>query len=340
MTATMNNSRHVAFHSTHPAQHSRAHRYPGIEKENISFALCLLCKDESKDIVEWIEYHKSIGVSNVYIYDSHSSAPLLSHPGLIPHLESGFIAQYSYFTGGRLDPHLNQQTYAMEQCVSAFRHKHDFLGFIDTDEFIVIRDSSETVIDVLRRYQHFGGLVLYWLVFGSNGHIERPAGSVMSNYGFRCLRSLVHKSIVNTRHLSQKRPFTLGVTAHDFQYEAGYYAVDTNMHRVDPKLIPRPSKRDRDLYRLNTDLARMPPLSYAFDVMYLNHYATKSKSDFESKLAKRPKNSEPDAPYWNITWNYFTNYNIMVGAQDPSPLCEILRSRYHRPIGPSPASPA
>lgn len=36
-------------------------------------ALCLATRDESVDLYEWIEYHKSIGVSNVIIVENNSS---------------------------------------------------------------------------------------------------------------------------------------------------------------------------------------------------------------------------------------------------------------------------
>ena len=70
------------------------------------------------------------------------------------------------------------------------------MGFIDSDEFIIISDKLKTsyakshreplqFVNILRQYEKYGGLVLYWKMFGSSGHIRRPKGGLLVNY-HRC----------------------------------------------------------------------------------------------------------------------------------------------------------
>lgn len=76
------------------------------------------------------------------------------------------------------------------------------------DEFVILHDSSDimdsstaTVSDqqestgasyaantkpdirrLLQAYKGFGALALNWVMFGSNGHLQRPRGGVLINY--------------------------------------------------------------------------------------------------------------------------------------------------------------
>ena len=44
-----------------------------MKKQNVAF--CVLAKDE-KDIYEWIDYHRQLGVSKFYVMDEYSDPPL------------------------------------------------------------------------------------------------------------------------------------------------------------------------------------------------------------------------------------------------------------------------
>ena len=48
---------------------------------------------------------------------------------------------------------------------------HRFLGFIDIDEFIVTLDPQlSNINDLLRPYEPYAGVILYWRLLGSSGH--------------------------------------------------------------------------------------------------------------------------------------------------------------------------
>jgi hypothetical protein len=53
-------------------------------------------------------------------------------------------------------------------------NNHALAGALDTDEFVVIRDGSPSLPEVLRRYEEYGGLAVNWRLFGSSGHKTRP----------------------------------------------------------------------------------------------------------------------------------------------------------------------
>ena len=72
-----------------------------------------------------------------------------------------------------------------------------WLGFIDIDEFLVLRDpksssngtaqqqplaSPPDLIRFLKPYEKHGGLVVNWRMFGSSGHVQRPQQPVTQAY--------------------------------------------------------------------------------------------------------------------------------------------------------------
>lgn len=156
------------------------------------FAICLAVRDDP-DIVEWIEYHWRKGCSKFYIYDNYSNPPLSD---LIRQYIDKEIVEYVYSVE-EMKP--SPQMYIYNQCFSKHKRKHRFIGFIDTDEFIVTANPSASIPLILSQYEQFGGLALSWMSFGSSGHIRRPVGGVIANYRW-CFPNRHIKSIVNTKY--------------------------------------------------------------------------------------------------------------------------------------------
>ena len=57
-------------------------------------AMCLIVKDQPRDVMEWVQYHRSIGADKFYIYDHNSSVPLVKE--LYPLVNAG-VVEYRYF---------------------------------------------------------------------------------------------------------------------------------------------------------------------------------------------------------------------------------------------------
>lgn len=145
------------------------------------------------------------------MYDHNSSTPLSSE--VADHVASGFV-HYIDFSGAHskfrqgftsdLDRFMATiQGQAYRDCVTRFGGRHRFLGFIDFDEFLVILDPRVAHVDeLLRDYERYPGLSLYWVVLGSSGHKLRAPGWVISSFN-KCLplSSFAHtqfKTFANT----------------------------------------------------------------------------------------------------------------------------------------------
>jgi len=257
-------------------------------KKNVTLSLCLISRNDNLDINEWVDYHKSIGVTNIILLDNNSSVPMLHT--LREHLASGFLVHYVYFTH-KMYP--NNQFWAYNHCLKAYRNKFNFMGFIDSDEFLVVKDRSKRITEILPEYLPYGGLALNWMNFNSNGHKTRPKGGVLANYA-QCFANFHVKTIANTKYVTEC------MNPHFCLYNPGYYAVDTNKQPV--------------LAAFNPANASVPDESL-FASLYVNHYMLKSVEDFQIKMQR----GSAAFSTWKKTPEYFQAMDAI-----PTKTCEKL----------------
>ena len=85
-------------------------------------ALCAIVRDEPVDIIEWIEYHRRMGVGHFYITDHESSPPMNESLPLAAFIASGLVS-YRYLAGYNHKPNPQLATYI--QCLTkANRQRH------------------------------------------------------------------------------------------------------------------------------------------------------------------------------------------------------------------------
>ncbi|GAX73759.1 hypothetical protein CEUSTIGMA_g1210.t1 [Chlamydomonas eustigma] len=236
-------------------------------------ALCAVARDENKYVHEWVKYHKCLGIGTIYLYD-HGSA--VSLKGVVQdYVTEGFV-QYIDFNGthtkwkpsdgfadnlSKFSATIQGQAY--HNCLQQHSTQHTFMGFIDIDEFIVLYDKQlQSIDDLLKRYETFGGVSFYWRLLGSNGHVNSPSDSVIKAYQ-RCVplnnsQNTQFKSFVNTAF----KPTMYSPHRASFQLEASTsYLVDENAVKIASGRNKRSSHMKASVY----------------------HYATKSKQDFAAK---------------------------------------------------------
>jgi len=223
-------------------------------------ALCLMCKDENMYLKEWIDYHLSLGVQHIYIYDNLSKVPIAKT--VSSYIKKGKVTvipwSYNYVQGR----HVKCQNH----CLQNHGKKWAWIGFIDTDEFIVLKNGSTDLKIFLKEYEEFGGLIMNWMCFGANEHKNAPKSVIQ---GFtQCKPGLSDnkhvKTIVNTRY------------------------VKVNVKRGNPHEF----KSSKPIVNANKKRCRgahnVPPL---WDKIQLNHYVTRSKKEYQGKRNRGGGNS-------------------------------------------------
>jgi len=178
---------HTLYHSTPPKQY---------------LAICAVVKDQHEDVMEWALYHMMLGVDTIYIFDHNSTMPMVNV--LLPLIKSGHVV-YNYFKDPPETSELNPQQWTYQQCIDNYWDLHQFMAFIDVDEFFVLHrgQGEQHLPNFLKQYQQFGAVGVNWRIMGSDNRTTRPPGGALENY-LSCfpetevLTQRQIKSIVNT----------------------------------------------------------------------------------------------------------------------------------------------
>lgn len=145
----------------------------------MNIALCTIQRDRSRWIREWVAFHHLNGVRKFYIYLHKCSDDSV---GVVTDLSRHF--DITAFT--LADDVFRPQLAAYRHCYSEFGGRHDWIGFIDGDEFLFPTEGG-TIGEQLASLndEPIDALGVYWACFGSSGHMSEPEGLVTENYRLR-----------------------------------------------------------------------------------------------------------------------------------------------------------
>ena len=237
-------------------------------------AIVCIAKNEDRYIKEWAEYHLKLGFTSVYIYQNNWRTDL-EMPNVFKKVIDGKCRQ--------LD------------CYNKFLRKdkdHDWVAFIDVDEFIVLSKHSsitEFIEWMLATHGPTEAIVLYWIFFGDNG-IKKDDGSegTLKRFTKRGASNRHYKSIVNGKI--------------------------KNYRFRNPHEGSRSAKNTRGKSPARMSLPNVAG-SYPVDVAKINHYFTKTRKEFEKKVARgradvtyKRKSSNAEFDKFQKNYNLFEDF--------------------------------
>ena len=247
-------------------------------------SICAIFKDEAPYLPEWIEFHRLVGVERFFLYDN------LSVDGGKKVLEPWVRAGVASISDCSIPLSQGGQSLAYADALERARGRTRWLAFIDLDEFL-FSPGPIPLPDVLREYEQHPGVVVNWQVYGSCGLTTRTDGLVIESFVKRARTQWVRnrrvKSIVDPTQA------VCPIGPHFFEYAEGALAVRED-HKPVRVIECRGWKR-----RMRRGLARLPLIEtdpYALRQssvkrvsvgrLRLNHYAVRSRQEFEQKTAR------------------------------------------------------
>ena len=220
------------------------------DRESGSYlAVCSMFLNEERYLAEWIEFHLLAGVERFYLYDHESTDG--SREVLAPYVEEGTVVVYDW-------PVYPGQREAFDDCVERHRQDSRWIAFFDIDEYL-FSGTGRPLTEVLRPFEPWPGVFVNRPAFGSAGREAMPSGLVTESYPLRSnisRRNRAGKSIADPMRVAS--------------CGGGHHFTYTEAHAVDELLRPAPTSRS---------------LSVSFSLLRLNHYAVRSREEFEAKLA-------------------------------------------------------
>lgn len=221
-------------------------------------AIVAIAKNEGLYIKEWIEFHKLVGITKIYLYDNESTDN--TKQIIQPYINCGLIDyQLIKGVGKQLDAYNDAITHHKDEC--------RYMAFIDLDEYIMPETPYEPIENVVKRIlslrSRAAGVALNWCLYGNSGHKLRPKGLITENYINRAQESNPENHIIKT--LCNPRMVHNYISPHYPQYRLGAISVDS-------------TGKNRSKGWFCRDLT--------FTNIRLNHYFCKSEEDFKIKISR------------------------------------------------------
>jgi hypothetical protein len=170
-----------------------------LKSTGFKMGVCAIFKNEGPYILEWIAFHKSVGIEDFFIADNISTD---GSSDLLKSLDKlGVIRLLEFPTPSNEAPQLPAYRALMQMCSGVV----DWVAFIDADEFLIPESGSmqKALADIVGSNNQAGAIAVNWASYGSAGKKEYESGLVIERFNFRAKKDFGvnrhYKSIVNTK---------------------------------------------------------------------------------------------------------------------------------------------
>jgi len=230
-----------------------------VEKKKQVVDIVCIAKREEMTIVDWVEYHRQIGINHIYIFDNNDVGDLSLVNKLKIYIDCGFVTVFDNIRG--------MKGMQME-CYNAFVRQNlkervnDWTLFIDCDEYLSLRDKYNNISDFLNDIEsncpNIGVLYVNWDCYWANGKIFYDPRPVVERFNEKLQLYLEENSQIKAFVKTGCQAFYQG-----------------NPHNP----IPIDGKKTYDtLFRL-VNLSPFQEIRDDYPV-YINHYLTKSLQEY------------------------------------------------------------
>lgn len=230
----------------------------------MKIGIAAIFKNEFDFVLEWLCYHRLIGVEQFYIADNVSNDGTSELLQILDYL--GYIKRVYYPSREIGSP----QRAAYNKILKQYSDDVDLLAFIDADEFLVSHKPLKESSVLQRFYQdsELSAMALNWKNFGSSGLKLPTRGLVLETYNKRSLDDFgvcKHiKSIVKPKRIDK-------MIIHNALLKEGAYCNT----RLETNIFPE----DKESNPLTSEICH--------DALHVNHYIVKSRIDqFVRKINK------------------------------------------------------
>lgn len=246
-----------------------------------NFVILFTNARNEKNIKEWAAHHLLLGFDLIYIFDHKSDKPLIKE---FENFDTRVIVERCEWENPVKMPLMNRAV-PIAQKLNA-----SWMIYLDADEFLILNDFTE-VKDLLNAFPHADSLGINWLFFGSNNHVNEPAGLILDNYTRSDL-------ILNQHVKSFVRPSQI------------IKAINPHFY-----CIKNPIK----MYSLNNKIINFEPyfnkwnVEYFQSPAYLAHYLYQSEETYINRKVDLPRDDNGEfrgrVPDIHLYYNEIENLN-------------------------------
>lgn len=245
-------------------------------------AVAAVVRADGDALLEWVEYHRLLGVGHFFLMSNDcTDSGDDSLRDLRPHIEAGVVEvgwEYWCTPRSRVD-----EDEARSRLGRWAANSSAWLAFLAADEFLVVREHSQLVGDVLDAFPGFDAVAAPVRVFGSSGFRSRPNGSVVANY---VLHASPRAPLVRALATPVVRPTECLRIA---KGQCGRFRCQADAATADGA-VPRPRPHcgctvSADKRRCVNDAASsaVPAAEPSASPLWVNKYLTKSEAEWKRR---------------------------------------------------------
>ena len=220
---------------------------------NFTTAVCVCVADAEAYFEEWLDYHlQALKFDQIYMYDTSKNFDL---KGWYDNTRGHPVYSRVQVNHHKL-PEVttnNKQTQMYRNCVNHYGKrgpKHDYMAFLDIDEFLVLQNKNhdwQDIGEVLQMYLvPFGGaLVINWSFFGTANKTVYSPRPVTSRFRYRDPETDTRiKTIVSTKDYKNHRTvhsvYVNNTSVHTLKYPGALHE-EARSTKTGASCVDRPS---------------------------------------------------------------------------------------------------
>ncbi len=229
----------------------------------LRICIAAIVKNEEHDLLEWVAYHRVIGVDSFLIYDNDSNDGTID---LLKNFEKlGFVRVIRWPRKEGITPQITFMKDSFWRILN-----FDWVLYLDADEFLVLH-KHETVQEFFAAVRNSSAVIFNWRLFGSSGHIKQDSRPLIEKFTLCSPRDYYAQFHFKTAI----RPWKSRCRARDphtiFTRGRTVYPDGTQATEADLNIGERLEKRQGHI---------------SFSTAQLNHYHVKSKEEFVRKVLR------------------------------------------------------
>ncbi len=230
---------------------------------------------EEDDIIEWVEYHRSLNFDHIYIY-SNDDDPFVLYNRLLPYLagDDAYVT-YRHWTdvGGQVGMYLHFLRHHAQEA--------EWAMFLDIDEFLVLKNVDDIRVFLEPYEADWDSVQFNWAAYGGAGRQFRNKRGVLLNITRRAVGIDQHiKNIFRTSAVTAEQA-SEGYAATRYPFLHGWDAYDLPGLRICDVLGQVQPDYSREFPRNAAQIIAQP--GYAKAVLskaYVAHFQFKAEEDF------------------------------------------------------------
>lgn len=224
------------------------------KKNTMKIAIFTIIKDEQRYLDEWIQHHLNLGFDDIYVFEDLESS---SHYSICKNYKNVHLDRLEFYLNtNRNDKfrQINLINWFIDNYEEKYNIKYDWVAFIDIDEFINL-ENGLSLKTLLKDYDDVKGIHLYWKMYNANGLIEPPIN-------YKVVENFKTRFNTNKLYLQLTKPFI----------NLNNNPTLRNHHIIENGVNTKKSNKKYDV---------------CFEKMWINHYYTKSWTEWIIQLFKR-----------------------------------------------------